>query len=189
MRAECASAIAAGEWLGYWLGELDATREAVLEEHLFDCRACGDVLEKFAALGDAVRALVAGGDAAAIVPPEFVVRLKAAGLRVSEYQLAPQGSVQCTIAPHDDLVVAHLSAPLEDVQRLDVVIHEVEADRTLRLNDVAFNAANREVVLLPKARDLRQIDVATQRVELIAVSAAGDRVIGEYVFNHSAYRR
>ena len=106
MSAECASAIAASEWLGYWLGELDATREAVLEEHLFGCRACGDVLEKFVALGDAVRALIAGGDAAAIVPPEFVVRLKAAGLRVSEYQLAPQGTrlryVQCPQSPFLD---------------------------------------------------------------------------------------
>jgi hypothetical protein len=184
----CRSPLEGGELLGYWLGELDATREAEIDEHLFACRPCGEALERIVALGDAVRTLIARGDAAAIVPLEFVARLKAAGLRVSEYRLAPQGSVQCTIAPHDDLVVAHLAAPLEGVQRLDVMIHEVEANRTLRLTDVAFNAANREVVLLPKARDLRQIDVGTQRVELIAVSGAGDRVIGEYRFNHSRYR-
>jgi hypothetical protein len=185
----CKAQIAIAEWIDYWLGELDAAREAELEEHLFGCRACGEALQKLVALGDTVRALIAGGSAAAIMPPEFVTRLKAAGLRVSEYRLAPQESVQCTIAPHDDLVVAHLAAPLRGVQRLDVMIHEMEANRRFRLEDVAFNAALEEVILVPRARDLRLIDVGTQRVELIAVSPAGDRILGEYVFNHSAYRR
>jgi hypothetical protein len=132
--------------------------------------------------------LIGRGGAAAIVPPEFVVRLKAAGLRVREYELEPRGSVACTITPDDDLVVAHLEAPLAGVQRLDVVIHEVEARHTFRLTDVGFNPASREVVLVPKASDLRRRGRSTQRVELVAVSADGERVLGEYVFNHSPFR-
>jgi len=97
--------------------------------------------------------------------------------------------VACTITPEDDLVVAHLTAPLGGVQRLDVLIHEVEANRTFRLTDVGFNPTSREVVLLPKARDLRGRGRSTQRVELLAVSGGEERVLGEYVFNHSPYRR
>lgn len=184
----CAAPLDPGELLGYWLGELPAVREAAIEEHFFTCAACSDALGRLVALGDGVRALIAGGGAAGVVPPEFVARLKAAGVRVREYRMEPQGSIDCTIAPHDDLVLAHLAVPLEGVERLDVVIHEIEARRTYRLEDVAFLAVNREVVLVPKARDLRAIDEASQRVELIAVSPAGERVLGAYMFHHSRYR-
>jgi hypothetical protein len=122
------------------------------------------------------------------MPQEFAGQLTAAGLRVREYRLPPQGSVACTITPQDDLVVAHLEAPLADVQRLDVVIHEVEADLTFRLGDVAFNPASGEVLLVPKASDLRHRGRSTQRVELVAVSGTGDRVLGQYVFNHTPHR-
>jgi hypothetical protein len=184
----CRSPLGGGELLGYWLGELDATREAEIDEHLFACCACGQALGRLVALGDAVRALTTQGGAAAVMPPEFVARLKAAGLRVHEYRLPPQGSVACTITPQDDLVVAHLEAPLTGVQRLDVVIHEVEFDQTFRLTDVWFDPASREVVLVPKARDLRGRGRSTQRVELVAVSSAGERVLGQYVFNHTPHR-
>jgi hypothetical protein len=184
----CRSPVDGSELLGYWLGELDATREAQLDEHLFACRACGDALGRLVALGDAVRTLIAHGGATAIMPPEFVAQLKAAGLRVHEYRLPPQGSVVCTITPQDDLVVAHLEAPLAGVQRLDVVIHEVEADRTFRLTDVGFNPASREVVLVPKASDLRHRGRSTQRVELVAVSGGDEHVLGHYTFNHTPHR-
>jgi anti-sigma factor RsiW len=185
----CRSPLDDGELLGYWLGELDAAREIEIDEHLFACRACGEALGRLVALGDAVRTLIAHGGATGIMPPEFVARLKAAGLRVHEYWLKPQGSVACTIAPQDDLVVAHVEVPLDGVQRLDVVIHEVEAEQTFRLTDVGFNPASGEVVLVPKASDLRSRGRSTQRVELVAVSGAGEQVLGEYVFNHSPYRR
>jgi hypothetical protein len=188
-RVTCAAPLETSELLGYWLGELPAEREAEVEEHLFACRECSAALGELVALGDAFRALLAGGGAAGVVPPEFVARLKAAGLRVREYRMEPQGSIDCTIAPHDDLVLAHLEAPLEGVERLDVVIHEIEARRTQRLEDVGFSAASREVVVVPKARDLRGIDKASQRVELIAVSPAGERLLGTYTFHHSRYRR
>ncbi len=184
----CRSPLDTGELLGYWLGELDATRDAQIDEHLFACRACGDALARLVALGDAVRTLIAGGGAAAVMPQEFVAQLKAAGLRVHEYRMEPQGSVACTITPHDDLVVAHLEAPLAGVQRLDVLIHEVEADLTFRLTDVAFNPASDEVLLVPNSRDMRHRGRSTQRVELVAVAGADERVLGQYVFNHTPHR-
>jgi hypothetical protein len=184
----CKAPLDSGELLGYWLGELDGAREAEIDEHLFACSACGAALGEFVALGDSVRALIASGGASAVIPPEFVARLKAAGLRVREYRLERQGSVACTITPQDDLVVAHLEAPLAGVERLDVLIHEVEADLKFRLTDVGFNVASREVLLLPKANDLRGRGRSTQRVALVAVSGNEERVLGEYVFNHTPHR-
>jgi hypothetical protein len=184
----CKAPLEGRELLGYWLGELDATRDAEIDEHLFACCTCGAAVSKLAALGDAVRALIAGGGASAVMPPGFVDRLKAAGLRVHEYRLEPQNSVACTITPQDDLVVAHLEVPLAGVQRLDVLIHEVEADLKFRLTDVGFNKASREIVLVPKASDLRGRGPSTQRVALVAVSGGEERMLGEYVFNHTPHR-
>jgi hypothetical protein len=72
------------------------------------------------------------------------------------------------------------------VQRLDLVLHDITAGTSQRMNDVAFDPSADEVVLVPNVTQLRQIDFATQRVELFAVEKAGERVIGEYTFNHSA---
>jgi hypothetical protein len=176
------------ELLGYWLGELEAAREAEIESHLFECADCSSTLDRLVALGDAVRALVDRGGAVGVVTSGFVDRLRASGLRVHEYDVERGGGVDCTITPQQDLVVARLRAPLDGVERLDLLVHELEAGQTFRLEDVGFNAASHEVVVLPKATGLRKRGVATQRIELVAVTATGERVIGEYVFRHSPYR-
>ena len=180
--------IGTAELLDYWLGDCDAARESELEEHLFACRDCSHALQTLVGFGDAIRALIRAGGATAILPPGFADTLKDTGLRVNEYRLEPNGSVNCTIAPQDDLVVSRLKAPLQGVKRLDVIVQLVEANQSMRLEDVGFDASSQEVVLLPKAREVRQWGVATQRVELISVTDAGDRVLGRYVFNHAPYR-
>lgn len=42
-------------------------------------------------------------------------------MRIREYRLPPNGSVNCTVAPDDELLVTRLEAPLEGVERLDAV--------------------------------------------------------------------
>lgn len=179
--------LGAAELLDYWLGDCAAALEAEREEHLFACRQCARSLQALVELGDALRALVRNGGATAVVPPSFADTLKASGLRVNEYRVEPNGSVNCSIAPNDDLVVSRLQAPLRDVKRLDVIVRTVETNQSMRLQDVAFDASRQEVTMLPKARELRQCGIATQRVELVAVTAAGDRTLGEYVFHHTPY--
>jgi anti-sigma factor RsiW len=182
-----AAHLGTADLLDYWLSDGDAARESEVEEHLFACSKCCRALERLVALGDALRNLVRVGGATSALTPAFVDTLKASGLRVNEYRVAPNGSVNCTIAPHDDLVVSRLQAPLQGVQRLDAVIHVVEAGRSARLEDVPFDASSQEVILLPKARELRHWGVATQRVDLISVTEAGDRVLGRYTFNHTPF--
>ena len=107
--------------LDYWLHDSDAAATDAVDEHLMHCDACGQALDELIALGDGVRAAFRAGAVAAVASDAFVQRLAGQGLRVREYRLPHNGSVNCTVAPEDDLLVSHLEAPLQGVQRLDAV--------------------------------------------------------------------
>jgi len=184
----CAAPLTVNELTEYWLNECAPDRELAIEEHLLGCRVCSGRLQDIVALADGVKNIVRRGGVGAIVTSTFVGRLKDAGVRVREYRLEPGGSVLCTIAPEDDLNVAYLAAPLEGVSRLDLVLHDPAADRSLRLEDIPFNPAAGGVVVAPEAAGLRRLGNATQRMQLIAVQASGESVLGSYTFIHSPYR-
>jgi hypothetical protein len=185
--ASCAVSFPAQTLTAYWLGELDGPAEGEFEEHLFGCAGCTARLHALASLGAGVKRLARGGDVHAVLPGSFVERLKALGVRVREYRVRPGGSVMCTVTPDDDLVLAHLHAPLHDVSRLDLVLHDVTQDARTRIEDVAFDPLAGEVVMLPNVSQLRQVAFMTLRVKLLAVEDAAERVIGEYTFNHSPH--
>lgn len=156
------------------------------EEHHSGCVQCSERLRSIAQLAKDIRGATCDGNLHAVVTAPFIKRLQQTGIRVREYRLQPGGSVTCTITPQDDLVVAHLHAPLRDVQRLDLVLRDITAGTTQRMNDVAFDPSADEVVLVPNATQLRQVYSETQRAELFAVEKAVERAIGEYTFNHFA---
>jgi putative zinc finger protein len=180
-----ASCVTSQELLAYWLGELDEAQERVVEEHLFACAACAEQLSEVVALGTAIRGELLRGDFGFVLPLAFIRRIKAAGLRVREYELEPGGSVQCTVTPNDDLVVAHLHAPLRDVRRLDLLIEDDKIGR-LRVTDVAFDPSVDGVAMVPSVEYLRTLRNERQRVRLVAVDGVHERVIGDYTFNHYA---
>jgi hypothetical protein len=173
----------AQELLAYWLGELEPAEERRLDEHLFACAACTNRLGALVALGGAIRAALVRGELSIVLPEPFLRRAQAAGLRLREYALAPGGAVDCTITPDDDLVVAHLRAPLQGVRRLDVRIDNSVAG-TLRADDVPFDADSETVVAVTSSVFLRTLRHAQQRVQLVAVDGDTERVIGDYTFNH-----
>jgi Putative zinc-finger len=175
--------------IAYWLGELDGAVQSELEEHLFGCEQCSARLHMLVQLGEGIRRATLDGNLHAIVTAPFINRLHEAGFSVREYRMQPGGSVMCTVAPDDDLVVAHLHASLGDVQQLDIVYHDLSAGTQLRMKDVAFDPSADEVVLVPNVAQLRQVDAATSRAELIAVGDTSERVIGVYTFNHTRYGR
>jgi hypothetical protein len=172
------------ELLEYWLGELSEATELRFDEHLFACAACSERLRMIVELGAAIRGEFVRGALNIVLPSPFMARVKAAGLRVREYRLEPGGSVNCTITPDDDLVVAYLHAPLRDVGRLDVLIDD-ETIGKLRANDVAFDPAAESLVAVTSSVFLRTLKHSQQRVRLVAVDGALERVIGDYTFNHS----
>jgi len=185
--ASCTTPVPVARLTAYWLGELDAADESELEEHVFGCAECGSRLRHLVQLGDGIKRAIRDGNLYAVLTAPFIRRLQEAGVRVREYRLQPGDSVLCTVKPDDDLVVAHLHAPLQNVHRLDVVFHDVTAGTSWRFEDVAFDPAADEVVLAPNVTELRRFTFVTQRVQLFAVENATERVIGEYTFNHSPY--
>lgn len=180
----CLEPLTTEQLLAYWLVEPSENESAAIEEHLFGCASCSASLERLVSLGQGVRNALRAGDIAAVLPSSFVERLKSAGLRVREYRLEPQGSVNCTVTANDDLVLAHLRAPLEGVQRLDAVLTDLTDGSESRLADVSFNTNEGEVVLLPNTSQLRPVQSTTQRVRLFALDEQGERMIGEYLFRH-----
>jgi hypothetical protein len=172
------------ELLEYWLGDLDDAQELILDEHLFACSACSERLRTIVDLGAAIRRELLRGHFGFVLPAAFIHRIKQAGLRVREYNLEPGGSVNCTVTPDDDLVVAYLHAPLRDVRRLDLVIHDSTAG-TQRARDVAFDPQADSLTMVPGVSYLRTLGHTQQRVRLVAVEGVDERVIADYTFIHS----
>ena len=183
----CTAPIELVTLVAYWLGELEAESESRTEEHLLGCGACSKRLGELAALGGGVRALARAGEVRAVVTDAFVRRLIERGARVREYRVPRNGSVNCTVAPEDDVVIARLEAPLGDVKRLDMVEIDIEGCGQVRAEDIPFHAKSDGVVVAPRIDQLRALPVSTTRMRLLAVDARGERVIGEYTFNHTPY--
>lgn len=173
----------------YWLGELGGAQEEALEEHLFGCDECHARLRHLANLGRDIRETVRSGEIGMILTPSFVTRLQHSGLQVREYRLQPGGSVNCTIAPEDDLVIAHLHAPLAGIKRLDLVGIDVTGGRDWRIEDIAFAPDSEDVSVATDTAALRRLTYATLRMELRAVEGAQELVVASYTFNHSPYVR
>ena len=184
----CASPIPLATLLEYWLGELDAAREAQLDEHLLGCGHCSANLQGLVDLGGEVRAAVRAGAVHAVLTDAFVQRLAAQGLRLREYRVPHNGSVHCTVAPDDDLLITRLDAPLAGVERIDVERLGDEGAVLERLRDVPFDAAAGEVVFTPRMEHIRALPASTVRYRLLAVAPSGERLVGEYTFHHTPYR-
>ena len=185
----CTTPLPMERLIEYWFDEAAARDDdALMEEHLFVCAACSARLQQLAAISAGTKQVVVTGDFGAVVTGPFVARLKQAGLRVREYRVPPGGSVLCTIAPQDDLVVGRMRAVLGGIDRLDVLFHTSAHGGPARLEDVPFDAEAGEIIFAPGAAYLRTLDTLTQRLELVAVAEAGERVIGEYTFNHHRHR-
>ena len=178
------------EWetlVDYWLGDTDAATSEAIDEHLLSCDACGAGFDEVVALSRGVKEAFARGAVPAMLTVPFVERLKAAGRRVREYRVPLNGSVLCSVAPDDDLLVSRLKAPLHGVTRLDAVLTlSFMPGHEQRLTDVPFDAASGEVVFTPRLADVRRQPTHDYVVRLLAVDATDEREIGRYTFHHQA---
>ena len=174
--------------LDYWLDDSDAAANAAIDEHLMQCEACGRALDDLVALGDGVRAAFRSGAVSAMASDAFLKRLVDHGVQVREYRLPPDGSVDCTVGPDDELLVAHLETPLQDVDRLDAVVTlSFEPDVQHRLQDVPFDARAGEVLWMPKFGLVRNAPAHTAEVTLLSVDAGGAHEPGRYTFHHQPW--
>jgi hypothetical protein len=186
-RRRCTTPITLDTLAGYWLGELDAGAEAPVAEHLLGCEHCSAALQRLVDLGDGIRALTSRGLLRTVVSDDFVKRLADGGLRVREYAVARNGSVNCTVAPDDDVVISRLQAPLADVERLDLLVLDAAGGAAERLQDIPFDRATVEVVLAANVQQLRRLPRMVMRMRLVAVERGGQRVLGDYSFDHTPW--
>lgn len=183
----CSSPLAWETLIAYWLAELDPLDDAHLEEHYLGCAACSHRLGQLAALASELQFVARTSAVDMVVNDDFVRRLKQDGLRVREYRVPRNGSVNCTAGPEDDFVVAHLEAPLVGVQRIDLVTLDEDANIASRYADVPFLANSSGVVLSTGIDKLRGLPASVFRVRLLAIDAHGERTLGDYTFNHTPY--
>ncbi len=172
--------------LDYWFGDTDDAATDAIDAHLLRCDACGAALDGVVALVRGVRGLFAGGQVGAVVSAVFVDRLIEKGLRVRRYQVPCNGSVACSVAPGDEVLVSLLQAPLAGVRRLDLAADFSFGGDTVWLRDVPFDAGSGAVVWLSQVAAVRSLPAHRMRVRLLSVQGEHAREIGHYTFHHSA---
>lgn len=172
----------------YWLGETDDASTQGIDAHLLGCDACGAQLDEIVALAHGVRHAFANGLVQVVVGAAFVARLTQRGVRVRQYPIPRNGSVNCIVAPQDEMLIGRLQAPLKGVSRLDVALRMSLAEGEEWLRDVPFDAASGEVLLAPKLVELRQLPAHDLHIRLLSVDDDGAREIGHYTLHHSPWR-
>jgi len=180
----CARPIADDALLDWWTGEAADPRQ--LEEHLLACDECAARLRRVAAVAEGIRALARTGRVPVVVLPAQLSKLQSEGRRIREYRVPAGGGVQCTVGPDDDVVLARLAADLTGVGRLDLVSC-VDEGPEQRLSDLPFDPGAPEVILASPTDVLRARPTSVERMRLVAVEPAGERLLGEYTFNHSPW--
>jgi hypothetical protein len=170
----------------YWLGQADDADAQRADMHLLGCDACGAMLDEVISLARGVQRAFSDGLVAAFISDAFVARLHERRVRVREYRVAQNSSVNCIVAPEDDILVGRLEAPLEGVSRVDVAIRRSLADEEHWVNDVPFDAVRGEVLFTPKLVALRELPTHDMHIRLLACDDMGRHEIGHYTFHHHA---
>jgi Putative zinc-finger len=182
----CARPIDPAVLADYWLADLPASEEAAIEEHLMGCESCAQELDQIVALAGSIRKLAREGALKMILTQEFLDRMAREGLRIREYAPDPGGSVQCTVTSQDDFLVSRLAADLRGIEQLDLALCDVRGAELQRFADIPFRATSDANVFLNYPVSIaRQEPAYTLIMRLLAVAPQGERLIGEYTFNHT----
>jgi hypothetical protein len=181
--APCQRPLALGVLADYWLGDADPQDLDAIEEHLLACASCSGRLRGLVALGDGVRRLAREGAVEMVVTPSYLARAAQEGLRTREYRVPPGGRVDCTVTSHDDLLVGRLAGDFRGVSRLDVVA-EQDGLPARRIEDVPVSPDAGELIVAQAMPFVRTLQHARLRYRLLSREAGGERLIGEYTFDH-----
>lgn len=167
----------------YWLSQSDDDSVA---EHLLACSQCSEALESVARFAGGVQEVVRRGNLSVVLPPEFLARLSAEGLRIRTYAPPAGGGVECTVTSADDLLMTRLRTDLSSVSRLDVEFLAQNGEIRGRLEDVPFRPGTTAQIVLNQPMDwVRSMGPDVLIVKLLAVENGADRQLAEYTFNHT----
>ncbi len=188
MSQPCGSPIPDDMLSDYWLGELSGADEQALEEHLLACDECSARLRSEAALAEGIARLGRQGNLLMIVSDAFIAEAASRGLRVRQYAPPAGGSVECTVTAADDYLVGRLAADLRNTQQLDVALCNAEGAEWMRLRDVPFHPQQKEVIFNQPIGMAKASGPDVLIVKLLSEEQGGERLIGQYRFNHTPSR-
>jgi hypothetical protein len=181
----CSNPIDAAIFADYWLAALASPEQEAVEEHLFECDACGARLREVIALAEGVRSLALEGCLRMVVSDVFLERLAAEGLHVRQYAPLPGGGVQCTVTAEDDILIARLVANFSGANRVDLCICDERGVEQLRLPDIPFRSWASSVALQESITFAKAAPTHKMIARLVTFNEAdGERLLGEYTFNH-----
>ena len=184
----CADPVPLATLLAYWLNELDEAQEGMVDEHLLGCDHCSASLQTLVDTAGEIRAAVRSGEVRAVLTDAFVNKLAAHNVRLREYRVEHNGSVNCTVAPEDEVLVTRLRAPLAGIERLDVDFLDANGQSIRRLRDVPFDPAAGEVVITQQIQVVRAMPATTVRYRLYDMaSPSGERLVSEYALHHTPH--
>ncbi len=182
----CSNPIDAAALADYWLGVLASAEEQAVEEHLLGCDRCGARLREVIALGEGIRSLAREGSLRMVVSESFLQRAAEEGLRVRQYAPPPGGGVQCTVIAEDDILIGRLAANLNGVKRVDLCICDERGVEQHHLADIPVNPGVGTVAYQESITFAKAAPTSKLIMRLIAFDeAGGERLLGEYTFNHT----
>jgi hypothetical protein len=182
----CSRPLADETLLDWWAGELPSAARRLVEEHLLGCDACSPRAHVLAALAGGIRDLVVRGRVPAVVTPDVLEKLRREGRTLREYPVRAGESVQCTVAPHDDVLVARLQARVRPGTRVDL-LSRIDDGEEHRIADLPNGRGADEIVLVAPIAAIRARPAHVERIRLVAVEAGGERLLGEYTFDHTPW--
>jgi hypothetical protein len=182
--ARCPERIGTSVLVDYWFGDLSVPEQDRVEEHLMACSDCGRVLGELVAVGEGVRRLASRGAFHVVVSPSFLDAASSRGLRIREYRVSPGGGVACTVTAEDDLVVSRLGGDFTGIARVDLVA-QTEGRPEERVLDLPVDPSAHELIVAHSMPVLRAMGTCVTRLRLVVPEPGGDRLLGEYTFNHT----
>jgi hypothetical protein len=186
----CKSPLALETLAGYWQAELGEPEQNSVEEHLMGCGQCSAALDWIARMSVALREAVRSGNLPVVLSPGFLARLVDEGLRIRQYAPPSGGGVQCTVTQKDDLLIGRLRADLRGIQRLDAILRGGDGSLRARLEDIPFRPeASAEIIHNEPIEAAKRSGPDVLVIQLVSVEPGGDRLVGEYTFNHSPSRQ
>lgn len=186
MSPPCPRPLADEALLDWWTGEMHGVARRGVEEHLLGCDSCTRRLAALSALGEGVSDLVRAGVAPAVVTSGVLERLRRDGCAIREYRVPAGGGVHCTVGPEDRVLVVRLQAGLDAVARVDLV-SRIDEGPERRIPDVPFDPGAGELIMLGPIEEIRARPVSVERMRLLAVEPGGERLLGEYTFDHTPW--
>ncbi len=143
--------------------------------------------EELTALAEGVRLLARQGAVRLVVTPSFLDTAAREGLRAREYRASPGDRVACTVTAEDDLLVSRLAADFAGVARVDLLVRS-HGQAEQRIEDVPVDPGASELLVSQSLPEVRPLEHDILRMRLVAREAGGERLLGEYTFEHTATR-